>query len=121
MDKLAYMDYNATTPIVPAARHAIVAALDCVGNPSSVHGMGRKARALMEDARDHVARLLNVASDWVFFTSGGSEADALALLGTGCKRILVSGVEHPAILNACEHIEVLDVDENGLAVIHEPE
>jgi len=121
MNKIAYMDYNATAPILPAATQAIVGALKCVGNPSSVHGMGRKARSLMEDARDNVAALVNVRSDWVFFTSGGTEADTLAIKGSGCERILVSAVEHAAILNASKNVEIIDVDENGLVLLEDLE
>jgi len=117
MSNIAYMDYNATAPIVPGATQAIVDALACIGNPSSVHGMGRKARALMEDARDCVGAFVNVRSDWVFFTSGGTEADALAIKGCGRERILVSSVEHAAVLNASEVVETLDVDANGIVLL----
>jgi cysteine desulfurase len=117
MSRIAYMDYNAMAPIVPAAKQAMVQALDCVGNPSSVHAMGRKARNHMEDARDCVAALVNVRSDWVYFTSGGTEADALAINGCGAERILVSAVEHAAVLTASDRIENLEVDQNGIVLL----
>lgn len=117
MNKIAYMDYNATAPIVPGAARAMTRALACVGNPSSVHGSGRQARALMEDARDVVAKSVNVPADWVFFTSGGTEANALALNGLAYDHILVSSVEHAAVLNAHDKIERLEVDDNGIVIL----
>jgi cysteine desulfurase len=111
------MDYNATAPIFPSVAAAMADALGHVGNPSSVHRLGREARAMMEDARDAVAKLVNVPNDWVIFTSGGSEADALALNGIGCKRVLASSVEHAAVLNARDDVEILEVDCNGVVIL----
>ena len=72
-----YLDYNATAPLRPEARDAAMRALDVVGNPSSVHGFGRRARALLETARDDVAALVGVAPRLITFTSGGTEANSL--------------------------------------------
>lgn len=100
-----YLDWNATAPLLPAAREAVLAALDSVGNPSSVHGEGRALRMLVEAARRDVAALLNAAPAHVIFTSGATEAANLALtpdyrmgrtpLAIG--RLYVSEIEHPAI------------------------
>lgn len=114
MTRTAYMDYNASAPVLPAVADAMAKALTHVGNPSSVHRMGREARAMMEDAREAVARFVNVPADWVIFTSGGTEADTLALNGCGRERILVSAVEHAAVLKAHPDAEILPVDENGV-------
>jgi len=92
-----YLDYNATAPLRPAARAAFVAALDCVGNPSSVHGDGRVARSLVEDARRDVARFVNAKSSEVVFTSGATESNASAL-GQGWDTIFVPGTEHVSVL-----------------------
>ena len=82
----AYFDWNATAKLRPEAQAAAVAALDVTGNPSSVHAAGRAARRLIEDARDKVAALVGVTARDVVFTSGGTEANMLALapaLGAG--------------------------------------
>lgn len=114
MKKMVYMDYNATAPVFPDVAQAMGDALMHVGNPSSVHQQGRTVRKLMEDARETLAKKLNVPTDWVFFTSGGTEADGLAIKGTGRQRILASAVEHAAVLSAGENIEQIPVDTNGI-------
>ena len=75
----AYLDWNATAPLRPQARRAMEAALDLVGNPSSVHADGRAARARIESAREEVASLVGAQARNVIFTSGGTEANTLAL------------------------------------------
>jgi cysteine desulfurase len=100
-----YLDWNATAPLRPAARAAVVAALDQLGNPSSVHAEGRAARHLVETAREQVAALIGAEAANVVFTSGGTEANALALSpAVECprdrgrlNRLLVSGIEHPSV------------------------
>ncbi|MGQ3213859.1 MAG: cysteine desulfurase family protein [Shinella sp.] len=100
-----YLDWNATAPLLPAAREACVAALDMVGNPSSVHGEGRALRMLVESARRDVAALVNTAPAHVIFTSGATEAANLALTPTyrmgrtplAIGHLYVSEIEHPAI------------------------
>ncbi|MDV7339428.1 cysteine desulfurase family protein [Terasakiella sp. A23] len=114
MMKTAYMDYNATAPMRPLVRAAMTDAFDLVGNPSSVHRVGREARAKMEKARDQVAALVGVPRDWVYFTSGGTEADNLALNGPAVERVLVSAVEHAAVLKARPDAEFINVDGNGV-------
>ena len=105
MSERIYLDWNATTPLRPEARAAMEAAFDCVGNPSSVHAEGRAARYLVEQAREQVAILLGAEPRHVIFTSGGTEANALALsprLSLGADkaardRLLISAIEHPSV------------------------
>lgn len=123
-----YLDHNATSPLRPGARDAMAAASELVGNPSSVHAAGRAARAVLEEARTAVAALSGVANANVVFTSGGTEADALALWGAvladgGLKRLIVSAVEHDAVLSNAALVaercgiglEVLPVSRDGVA------
>ena len=92
-----YLDWNATAPLRPQARAAVVAALDIVGNASSPHAEGRRARALIEDARERVAALVNARPAEVVFTSGGTEANNAVLAG-GWQTILACGIEHDSVL-----------------------
>ncbi len=92
-----YLDWNATAPLRPEARAAVPAALDGVGNPASPHGEGRRARALMEDAREQVARLVGAKPAEVVFTSGGTEANN-TVLGGGWSDVLLAGIEHDSVL-----------------------
>jgi cysteine desulfurase len=112
-------DHAATTPVSAAARAAVMAALDLGGNPSSVHAGGRAANALLEGARDAVARFAAVAAENIVFTSGGTEAIALAangarLAGPVRPRLLVGATEHSAVLQARDDAQVLPVDGDGL-------
>ncbi len=121
----AYLDWNATAPLRPEARAAMLAAADVVGNPSSVHAAGRAARRLVEQAREQVAALVGAAPRDVVFTSGGTEANALALTpaidvardNTACGRLLVSAIEHPSVRSggrfAPESIEEISVMPDG--------
>lgn len=94
-----YLDWNATAPLRNEARRAALAALDVGGNPSSVHGEGRAARRLVEQAREQVAALVGADPRNVVFTSGGTEANMLALAPTGAREhLLVSAIEHPSVL-----------------------
>jgi cysteine desulfurase len=93
-----YLDYNATAPVRPEAAAAVAEAVGAVGNPSSVHHFGRLARRRLEDARELVAALIGAAPADIVFTSGGTEANALALAGAGRKRLLVSAIEHDSVL-----------------------
>jgi cysteine desulfurase len=104
---MAYLDHNATSPLRAEAREAVGLALAIGGNASSVHARGRKARALIEEARAKVAALAGTAPDEVVFTAGGSEANALALWGAvqgaadaGARltRLFVSAIEHGSVL-----------------------
>ena len=109
-----YLDHNATTPARPEAIEAVVEAMSLVGNASSVHRQGRAARRLIEDARSRVAALVGASETDVVFTSGGTEANNLAIRGGSCVRILVSAVEHLSVLDVSQEVEIIPVDQNGL-------
>ena len=100
MTTRSYLDYNATAPLRPEVRDAMVAAFDTYGNPSSVHAEGREARALIEAARAKVAALAGASPEDVIFTSGGSEANALALAAQAGEawHCYMSAIEHPSVL-----------------------
>jgi cysteine desulfurase len=110
-----YLDWNATAPLRPAAAAAIADALTLGGNPSSVHRKGRAARRLVERSRAAVAALVGATAADVVFTSGGTEANHLALLGAGRERILVSAVEHSSVLQAVPEAERIPVGGAGTA------
>jgi cysteine desulfurase len=101
MTKRIYLDYNATAPLRPEVREAMVAAFDAYGNPSSVHAEGREARALVEAARAKVAALAGARPEEVIFTSGGTEANALALAAQAGEawQCYISAIEHPSVLS----------------------
>src|SRR5215211_6736297 len=106
MPDRVYLDWNATTPLRPEARQAMAAAWDMAGNPSSVHAEGRQARRLVEDARAAIAVAVGARPQDVVFTSGGTEANALALTpglrrgaGEPVRRLLVSAIEHTSVLS----------------------
>jgi cysteine desulfurase len=109
---MIYLDYNATTPLCEAARTAMLPFLgEKFGNPSSVHAAGREARAAIDDARDRLADLLGAKAHELIFTSGGTEANNLAILGlarsraTRGKHLISAKTEHHAVLNTIEHLE----------------
>jgi cysteine desulfurase len=106
MIERTYLDWNATAPLRPQARAAVIAALDELGNPSSVHREGRAARRLMEQARERVASLVGAEPRSVVFTSGATEANTLALTPSyeptkdkqrRCERLVVSAIEHASV------------------------
>lgn len=119
-----YLDWNASAPLRADARDALCAALELPGNPSSVHGEGRTARRLIEEARGAVAALVGADPRNVVFTSGGTEANALALSpaiegsGKPRDRLLVSAIEHPSVLAggrfAPDRVERFPVDAQGV-------
>ena len=117
MEKI-YLDHNATTPLHPEVLEAMLPALrENFGNPSSVHSFGRTARVELDEAREKVARLIGAHSSEIIFTSGGTEANNLALLGVSLKdkgkNIITSKVEHPSVLNPCRQLE-----EQGIEVFY---
>lgn len=100
---MIYADYNATAPLRPEARAAMIAAFDIGANPSSVHGPGRAARKIVETARGQVAFAIGARAQDVVFTSGGTEANALALHGVVSQleqkcTLLISAIEHEAVV-----------------------
>ena len=115
MKNPVYMDHNATTAVRPEARDAVALALALTGNPSSVHGSGRTARRLVEDARDAVAALVGAEPAWIVFTSGGTEANNLALRVLPKRApILCSAVEHASVLSVMDGIVEIPVDGDGV-------
>ena len=110
-----YLDWNATTPLRPEARAAMIAAMEVVGNPSSVHAEGRAAKALMERSRRKIAAALGAEGADIVFTSGATEAAALACAGRGLN---CAQVEHEAVSAWCE--AGLAVDSNGRVTVLEP-
>ena len=110
-----YLDANATEPLRPEARAAMLAAWDVVGNPSSVHGAGRAARRIVEDAREAIALRFGCRPGDTVFVSGGTEADALAVhaLGQG-RRLLIGATEHDAIRAAAPAALTVPVRANGV-------
>lgn len=108
-----YLDHNATSPIDPEAARAVAEALEVLGNPSSIHADGRRARDLVEEARRRVAGLMGADPADVVFTSGGTEADCIGVIGLAragvaagqAPRAVVSAIEHPAVLGAASGLE----------------
>jgi cysteine desulfurase len=110
-----YLDWNATAPLRPEAKAAMIAAMEVVGNPSSVHAEGRAAKAVMERARGQVAAALGAEGADIVFTSGATEAAALACVGRG---LVCAGVEHDAVAAWCD--PSLPVDREGRVTVAEP-
>ena len=109
--RTVYFDYNATTSLDPAVRDAMLPYLgEVFGNPSSVHHVGRRARSLLDDARDRVAKVWAAKPSEVIFTSGGTESSNHAIFGVARLRrdkgrhIITSQMEHHAVLHACEYL-----------------
>jgi cysteine desulfurase len=112
---MLYLDANATEPLRPAASRAALAAMELDGNPSSVHAAGRAARLVLEDARESLAARLKARPQDIVFTSGATEANALAVHGLGAGRpILIGATEHDAIRAAAPDAVVIPVTEAGL-------
>jgi cysteine desulfurase len=110
--KTIYFDYNATTSLDPKVREAMLPFLDEIfGNPSSAHSIGRRARALLDDARERVAKTWRCKPSEVVFTSGGTESNNLAILGTARmlrdkgRHLITSTIEHEAVLNSFRYLE----------------
>lgn len=109
-----YLDANATEPLRPEARAAVLAALDLPGNPSSVHAAGRAARRVLESARETLAARFGGSAGEVVLTAGGTEANALAVRGLAAgRRVLVGATEHPAVLAAAPEAERIPVLADG--------
>jgi cysteine desulfurase len=110
-----YLDWNATAPLRPEAKAAMANAMDLVGNPSSVHAEGRAAKALIERARAQIARALGSDGADIVFTSGATEAAALACSGRG---LVCAGIEHDAVAAWCK--PSLPVDGQGRVTVTDP-
>src|SRR4030081_2873619 len=109
MAAFAYLDHNATSPLRPAAFDAMVEALRAGGNPSSVHRAGRTARSRVDTARRQVAALVGALPAEIVFTSGGTEANNMAIDGSGRRRVLASAIEHDSVLKAAPNAQVTRV------------
>ncbi|GAW92687.1 cysteine desulfurase NifS [Calderihabitans maritimus] len=128
-----YLDHSATTPVDPEVAELMVKYLtDTFGNPSSVHSFGREAKKGLEEAREKVAALMGARPDEIVFTSGGTEADNLAIMGTAFanrnkgNHIITSAIEHHAVLDTCENLKkhgfevtFLPVDADGLVKVED--
>jgi len=111
-----YLDANASEPLRPAARAAVLDALGVAGNPSSVHGEGRNARRILEDAREILALRFGARPERVVFTSGATEANAFALHALrGARRLIVGATEHDSIRAQARDAAMLTVDRRGVA------
>ncbi|MEI8396491.1 MAG: cysteine desulfurase family protein [Rhodospirillaceae bacterium] len=110
----SYLDWNASAPLLPEVRAAMIEALTLTGNPSSVHAEGRACRAALETARRSVAALAGVRPEQVIFTSGGTEANALTLSGIPAAALVVSAIEHESVLAAAPEASRLPVHPSGV-------
>ena len=117
MTDAAYLDWNATAPLRTEVIAAMSAALARCGNPSSVHRWGRAQRQAVEQARAAVAALVGARPDGVIFTSGGSEANHLALHGAYHRSLLVSAIEHDSVRAAAEGATSIPVQRSGVVAL----
>ena len=132
--KTIYLDYNATTTLDPVVHEAMLPHFrEIFGNPSSVHHVGRRARSLLDDARDRVASVWHSKPSEVIFTSGGTESNNLAIFGAARlqrpkgRHIITTRIEHHAVLHPCEYLRkhegfevtYLQVDTNGLVSVND--
>ena len=112
-----YLDHNATSSLRPSVKAAMTAAMDVGGNASSVHAEGRAARKLMDDGREKLAFWLGCLPQMITFTSGGTEANNMALRGVAVDRVLLSAVEHSSVMAAAKAsgktVEIIPVDKFG--------
>ncbi|CAC96779.1 cysteine desulfurase family protein [Listeria innocua] len=128
MENRIYLDHAATSPIHPEVIQTMLGAItNTYGNPSSIHYAGREARKALDEARHTIAQSIQAEEKEIVFTSGGTEGDNLALIGTALahkengKHIITSQIEHHAVLKTCEYLETqgfevtyLPVDEHGI-------
>jgi len=134
MPRTIYFDYNATTPLDPAVREAMLPFLgDVWGNPSSIHRVGRQARALLDEARERAAKVLKSKQSEIVFTSGGTESNNLAIFGAARllkpkgRHLITSSIEHHAVLNCFDYLEKkegfevtrLSVDSEGCVAVED--
>ena len=115
MKPLIYLDYNATAPLHDTARATMIDAL-ALGNPSSIHTDGRLARSVVEKARAAIAKACRTKPANIIFTSGATEANALALHGLTHQRTLVSAIEHDAVLANAKNANILPVLSTALLI-----
>ena len=97
---MIYLDYSATSPLLPAAKKAMIAAMDIIGNPSALHTPGHEAMNAIEEAREEIAKLINAEPEEILFTSGGSESNNTITNIFAGEKIAVSAIEHPSLLDS---------------------
>lgn len=133
MQRIIYLDNAATTPVSPAVKAAMEPYFaEVYGNPSSVHQAGRRARSAIEAAREQLARAIHATANEIVFTSGGTEADNAALIGTAIgyqergRHIVTTSMEHHAVLNTCDFLErmgyevtYIDPDYRGIVQVED--
>ena len=118
---MIYLDNNASTPVDPEVADAVHSALRLsYGNPSSAHAFGLRAKAAVEKARAEVAECIGASPEEIFFTSGGTESNNLAILGTALQKgkghVITSVIEHPSVMNPCRYLEKNGFDVSYVAV-----
>ncbi|MFN7901321.1 MAG: cysteine desulfurase family protein [Holosporales bacterium] len=121
MTERAYLDYNATAPLYPSVRAAVVRAWDSIGNPSSVHKDGTQARKIVEKAREKLAFLFGVPTKAVLFTSGGTEANNTVLSSFHDTTTFISAIEHDSVTRAATQALVLPVNHQGVVDLSKAE
>jgi cysteine desulfurase len=119
-NELIYLDHNATTPLDEEVKKAMADAFQIFGNPSSIHSIGREAKSAVDSARKHVADLVACDPSEVIFTSGGTESNNLAIIGTAYRfqkgHIITSAIEHPSVFNPVKWLENKGFDATYLPV-----
>ena len=117
-----YLDHNATAPVRPEAIEAMSRVLSAVGNPSSIHAAGRAAHAVVEQARGDIAALIGGPASAIVFTSGGTEANAIAIqsaVAAGARRLIISAIDHESVIETAKvtgtEVEILPVTSGGVA------
>lgn len=114
---MIYLDYNATAPIKPEVIEEMAKVMKMGGNPSSVHSVGRQAKSVLEKSRHSIGRMINCHPQKIIFTSGGTEANNIALKATGAKHLIISAAEHDSVVQTTRDftgtIDILSVDQNG--------
>jgi cysteine desulfurase len=123
MNELIYMDHAATSPVHPAVVESMIPYMTTLyGNPSSIHTFGRKSRQALDDARQFIASSIDAKENEIIFTSGGTEADNMAIIGVALgnrnrgKHIITSSIEHHAVLHTCQYLETQGFDVTYLPV-----
>ena len=116
---MVYLDYSATSPLLPEARAAMLAAMDLIGNPSSLHTPGHLAKNSIEEAREWIAKLIGADPSEIIFTSGGSESNNTVTNIFAGKDVAVSAIEHPSLLESARarcNTTIIPVDKQGKVV-----
>ena len=118
---MVYLDYSATSPLLPEAKAAMLEAMDLAGNASALHTPGHLAMNAVEDAREEIAKLINAEPEEILFTSGGSEANNTVTNIFAGQNVAVSAIEHPSLLESARlrcKTTVIPVDERGVVDVH---